>query len=57
MRLYKLVQQGEAVRAMAEGLGRCTECGCCAFACPSNIPLVVGLRAGKAAAAGSPAHG
>jgi electron transport complex protein RnfC len=52
MRLYKLVEQGEPQRAMQEGLGRCTECGCCAFACPSNIPLVVGLRAGKAAASG-----
>ncbi len=56
MRLYKLVEQGEPRRAMQEGLDRCTECGCCAFACPSSIPLVVGLRAGKAAAAGG-SHG
>lgn len=56
MRLYKLVEQGEPARAMEEGLGRCTECGCCAFACPSNIPLVVGLKAGKAAAGGD-THG
>jgi electron transport complex protein RnfC len=55
MRLHKLVQQGEADRAMEEGLARCTECGCCAFACPSNIPLVVSLREGKKAA-GRGAH-
>jgi Na+-translocating ferredoxin:NAD+ oxidoreductase subunit C len=50
MQLYKLIEQGDAARARREGLDRCTECGCCAFACPSNIPLVVSLRAGKAAA-------
>ena len=46
-RLHKLIQQGEIEQAMGEGLGRCTECGCCAFACPSHIPLVDILRTGK----------
>jgi electron transport complex protein RnfC len=46
-RLHKLIQQGEVEAAMSEGLGRCTECGCCAFACPSHIPLVDILRTGK----------
>ena len=46
-RLHKLIQQGEVETAMREGLGRCTECGCCAFACPSHIPLVDILRTGK----------
>lgn len=46
-RLYKLIQQGDIGTAMSEGLARCTECGCCAFACPSHIPLVDILRAGK----------
>lgn len=46
-RLHKLIQQGEVETAMSEGLSRCTECGCCAFACPSHIPLVDILRTGK----------
>jgi electron transport complex protein RnfC len=46
-RLHKLIQQGEIETAMSEGLGLCTECGCCAFACPSHIPLVDILRTGK----------
>jgi electron transport complex protein RnfC len=46
-RLHKLIQQGEIEQAMGEGLDRCTECGCCAFACPSHIPLVDILRTGK----------
>ena len=46
-RLHKLIQQGEVETAMREGLERCTECGCCAFACPSHIPLVDILRTGK----------
>lgn len=48
-RLHKLIRQGEIEQAMGEGLGRCTECGCCAFACPSHIPLVDILRTGKRA--------
>jgi Na+-translocating ferredoxin:NAD+ oxidoreductase subunit C len=46
-RLFKLIQQGDSAAAAAEGLGRCTECGCCAFACPSHIPLVDVMRTGK----------
>ena len=46
-RLHKLIQQGEVEEAVREGLGRCTECGCCAFACPSHIPLVDIIRTGK----------
>jgi electron transport complex protein RnfC len=25
----------------------CVECGCCTFACPSNIPIVQLIRTGK----------
>ena len=46
-RLNKLIEQGSVAAAIAEGLSSCTECGCCAFACPSRIPLVDGLRKGK----------
>jgi electron transport complex protein RnfC len=48
-RLYKLIEQGDTAAAEREGLSRCTECGCCAYACPSHIPLVALLRAGKVA--------
>jgi Na+-translocating ferredoxin:NAD+ oxidoreductase subunit C len=46
-RLVKLIERGDTAAAELEGLSRCTECGCCAFACPSHIPLVALLRAGK----------
>jgi electron transport complex protein RnfC len=46
-RLNKLIEKGNVTEALAEGLSSCTECGCCAFACPSRIPLVEGLRKGK----------
>jgi electron transport complex protein RnfC len=46
-RLYKLIKKEDFAAAEREGLSRCTECGCCAFACPSHIPLVHVLRGGK----------
>lgn len=46
-RLHKLIERGDIPRAFAEGLSSCTECGCCAFSCPSRIPLVESLRRGK----------
>ena len=52
-RLHKLIQRGDAAAALAEGLSACTECGCCAFVCPSRIPLVDSLRKGKRMGASS----
>jgi len=52
-RLHKLIQRGDAAAAQAEGLSACTECGCCAFVCPSRIPLVDSLRKGKRMGASS----
>ena len=26
---------------------KCTECGCCSYTCPSNIPLLDYIRIGK----------
>jgi electron transport complex protein RnfC len=50
-RLYKLAAHGRYEAALAEGLAACSECGCCAFACPSRIPLAAGLGRGKIAGA------
>ena len=49
MRLFKLVRMGDTAEAEHEGLSKCTECGCCAYSCPSRIPLVAILREGKRA--------
>jgi electron transport complex protein RnfC len=46
-RLYKLVAHDRIAIALEEGLAECSECGCCAFACPSRIPLAHGLGQGK----------
>ena len=46
-RLYKLIRMGDDGQAAAEGLSRCTECGCCSYACPSRIPLSSILGQGK----------
>lgn len=46
-RLFKLVDHMEIEVAVAEGLMDCKECGCCAYTCPSHIPLVQGMRLGK----------
>ncbi len=46
-RLYRLAAHGRYGEALAEGLAECSECGCCAFVCPSRIPLVDGLGRGK----------
>ena len=37
--------------AGALGLADCIECGCCAYVCPSQIPLVDWYRSGKSALA------
>ncbi len=47
-RLYKLVAHGRSGDAVDHGLYDCTECGGCGYVCPSRIPLVDGLRDGKA---------
>jgi electron transport complex protein RnfC len=39
-RLYKLIRAGRVDEAVADGLGRCSSCGACAYVCRSRIPLV-----------------
>jgi H+/Na+-translocating ferredoxin:NAD+ oxidoreductase subunit C len=46
-RLHKLIERGDVAAALSEGLSACTECGCCAFSCPSRIPLAESLKRGK----------
>lgn len=46
-RLFKFIEHDAAARAVDEGLFDCTECGSCGYICPSRIPLVQGMRAGK----------
>ena len=55
VRLHELAGSGSIAQASTEGLGECTGCGCCSYVCPSRIPLSAGLRAARAAAAGSAA--
>jgi Na+-translocating ferredoxin:NAD+ oxidoreductase subunit C len=46
-RLFKLLDHGRLSTAIAEGLAECSACGCCAFVCPSRIPLARMLGEGK----------
>ncbi len=46
--LFKLIDHGAYGEAFGQGLKDCRECGCCAYVCPARIPLVQGLRVGKA---------
>ncbi len=52
-RLFKLIRMGEENQAGREGLARCTECGCCSYACPSRIPLSAILGEGRRRILGS----
>jgi electron transport complex protein RnfC len=47
--LYKWLDREEPLEAWARGLGECRECGCCAYVCPSRLPLLQGLRSGRKA--------
>ncbi len=46
-KLYKKITHRMYEDAMRINLMDCKECGCCAFVCPANIPLVQGMRLGK----------
>ena len=46
--IHKLVLSKQFVEASAYDIKECIECGCCAYSCPSKIPLVHYLKYGKA---------
>ena len=46
--LFKMIDHGEYHQAIEAGLMDCKECGCCGYSCPARVPLVQGLRLGKA---------
>ncbi|MDC7227470.1 MAG: electron transport complex subunit RsxC [Spirochaetales bacterium] len=46
-KMFKFVDHDDYDSAMQNNLMDCKECGCCAYACPANIPLVQGMRLGK----------
>lgn len=52
VRLRELARSAGPARASAEGLGACTGCGCCSYACPSRIPLAAQLREARDRTAG-----
>lgn len=46
-RIAHAAKAGDLVLAQENHLAACCECGCCAYECPSRIPLVQYIRAGK----------
>ncbi len=45
--LYPYARDRDYERAAEYDLNACIECGCCAYVCPSNIPLVDYYRKAK----------
>ena len=46
-KMFRNIKWGNYEEAMALGLMDCKECGCCAYSCPSHLPLVQGFKMGK----------
>jgi len=46
-RLYRYIIHGDYALAMSNSLMDCKECGCCAFSCPAQLPLVQAMKTGK----------
>ena len=46
-KMFRNIKYGNYDKAMELGLMDCKECGCCAYSCPSHIPLVQGFKLGK----------
>ena len=48
--LVSALKVRNAKKAIKLGVMDCIECGCCAFVCPANVPIVQKIRLGKAIA-------
>ena len=46
-KMFRNIKYGNYKAAMDLGLMDCKECGCCAYTCPSHLPLVQGFKLGK----------
>lgn len=46
-RMFRNIKYGNYQAAIDLGLMDCKECGCCAYTCPSHLPLVQGFKLGK----------
>ena len=46
-KMFRNIKYGNYQAAMDLGLMDCKECGCCAYTCPSHLPLVQGFKLGK----------
>ena len=46
--LFRTVKKGSYSLLEGYNIADCIECGCCAYECPSRIPLVQWLKLGKA---------
>ena len=45
--IFRNIKYGNYQVALDLGLMDCKECGCCAYTCPSQLPLVQGFKLGK----------
>ena len=45
--MFRNIKYGNYQVALDLGLMDCKECGCCAYTCPSQLPLVQGFKLGK----------
>ena len=46
-KMFRNIKYGNYQAAIDLGLMDCKECGCCAYTCPSHLPLVQGFKLGK----------
>jgi electron transport complex protein RnfC len=45
--MFKSLYSGSLDEMRKTNMMDCIECGCCAYACPACVPLVLAFRSGK----------